>query len=155
MPQRPAENQENCVVYGLHASGPTADDSTLLKEPAEGSLDDYRRYLPFAFPAKFSSTDEDGRIPEKDVKYAWTGIIGQTKNENVILGPVRAKSGQFTSVGYNGAGMVKCWGSGCVIADMILWEFGQVEGELTNAWSAPDWYPKHYVKNLDELGARR
>lgn len=156
MPQRPPEKQENLVVYGLHGSGPTADDTTLLDE-SEGPLDDYRRYLPFTFPDKFSVTDEQGRIPQESLEYSWTGIIGMTENENVILGPLKGKQGQFTSVGYNGGGMVRCWGSGQVVADMISWELkrfdGKVQKDNDTAWTAPEWYPPQYLKNLDVLAA--
>lgn len=156
MPQRLDENRENCVVYGLHGAGPSVDDETLLTE-SEGPLDDYRRYLPFAFPDKFSTTDSQGRIPKESIEYTWTGIIGSTKNESVILGPVKGKKGQFTSVGFNGGGMVKCWGSGYVVAGMILWEIenaavnGSDQASKQRTWDAPSWYPRHYLKNLDEL----
>lgn len=153
MPKKPGETKENLVVYGLHGSGPTADDTNVSDEE-DGPLDDYRRFLAFAFPEKFSEVDEQGCIPQQSIEYDWSGIMGFTKDQNVVLGPVKGKLGQFTSVGYNGEGMVKCWTSGLVVTDMITWELSKSRTSSNapqSKWMRPDWYPAHWVVNESEL----
>jgi len=143
LPQR-----ENVVIYGLYYEFNSPDDSKLLDD-LEGALADQRAVLPLLFPDKFSEIDEEGRISKEDVERVWTGVCGHTTDWSVILGPVKSKEGQFTSAGYNGAGMAKCWLSGKCAVEMILWE---LDGKIkSQRWRIPEWCPEHFCKNLEEL----
>lgn len=77
------------------------------------------------------------------------GVCGHTTDWSVMIGPVKDKKGQFMSVGYNGAGMAKCWLSAKCVAKMMLWEFN-AKGEKKK-WQIPEWCPEHFCKNLEEL----
>ena len=77
---------------------------------------------------------EDG-TREWEVEYVWQGVMGFTEDDFPLVGPLgdqkdeerdkerqdeKKESGRYILGGFNGDGMPKCFGSGKVIAEMIV-----------------------------------
>ncbi len=72
-------------------------------------------FLEYAFPAMKHGTNTDSW----NVEYTWQGIMGFTKDDNPLVGPLPHREGVYVVGGFNGDGMPKCFGSGKAIAEMI------------------------------------
>lgn len=77
----------------------------------------------------------------------WTGIMGYTKSQDPIVGPLPDPSGaegqvvpgQFVSAGYSGHGMSRAFLCAQVVAGMIVAE------ERGSPFHTPDWFPSCYL----------
>jgi glycine/D-amino acid oxidase-like deaminating enzyme len=81
--------------------------------------------------------DIDSRVKSK-----WVGVMGFTVDSLPFVGrvPVEGNKGEeWIAAGFNGYGMVNCWGSGKALAAMML---GQ---------SPPETFPESYILTEERL----
>lgn len=99
------------VLGGMRWLTPTKevgiDDDTAISPTISQGL---REFLPRHFP----------NLSGIKVEQEWTGIMGFSRDDNPLIGPVPHRSGEYIAAGFTGHGMPMAFLAGKAVASMIM-----------------------------------
>lgn len=104
------------------------------------------------FKENWGQDHEDGRVRKE-----WTGIMGATADGHPYVGAIPGMSGVWTSVGFNGHGMVLCLKCAEGLVDIVLSNEGKGSGTSSGmpkpSEKVAQWFPKSFLLNEERLNA--